>query len=1070
MQLIQRKSLVYQAGSSDKVYEVDLYEVAVDRYLVNYRYGRRGGALKEGSQTAAALDLEAAQKVFDKLVASKVAKGYREAGTAAAVVEKKVVNSTLTPDVAERDRYILDRLAAAVNHPGQADLPKQWKIDRVIWRAGELQLAAAAPLLMSLWGKHPLRNYSIAWALGNCGEARAIELLEGAYRDARNPEYVRRISLEAIFKLSEVKKIELRRELVAQLPAPIRVVVEQSRPSTVVTEVIWNYLKTATAEQFSVFDILYQIDSSSCRPAIHDLVSAADLAPNYFKPIRHIFKMAEYRQDAVILGILTSRFDREQPFFNSKGGYSQIYLDEFRADREQRIVCKDWRIDPQTSKYHSVRSAEFQQEISSGDARIAYGNVTRDYLRRRIWRSLKTLGELSRSAYVDIAVEILLQYYDEDAGMPKESVRYRYDRRIWERYESSRANWDVYAKYLTFNHILYTNSPRYELKSGTDIWRCKPGFKPGDPLPRVREEAFPQLWEQQPAALIRLLCESECQPVHEFAVKAITSCPEFCQELSIDTLIQLLAKPYEVTAQFGFELAKFRYQPEHPQTDLILAIANCSYLPARTEAHQWLRNQIDRFLRDEALIAGLVLSPQADTQLFIRQVLETAIIPTDRAQILIGRIIAGLLALTAEQTEISENATQILANCFQVQLRSIDLEVILDLLRHPLGSLQTLGARILLDRQTPAIDLPAGLIDALIESPVDSVRSIGVQLFGQLPDELLVERLELILSFVAHEIPAMRQAIVPCLKRLAVCPEFLAQLIDRLLPILLAPEPHLGLYDFISQLLQTDLPNWMAVANQSIAWMLLSASATSAQELAGRLLQTNSDRWAVKLSTEKIVALTHHEILAVRESGWKMLSAVLSRLRQSNDDLLAATIVMAAKWEDSRRYGFNLFGEILQPSELSSSVVISICDSNREDVRRFGRDLVGRCFKEQDGLEYLLKFSEHPTTDMQLFASQYLEDYAAGNSARLADLAPYFGRVLAQVNRSRVAKERIFNFLSGEAMKSLAASRVVAEVLTRQSGSIAIGEKARSIETLLKIHQRYPELAVPITVKEVVMK
>jgi hypothetical protein len=121
-------------------------------------------------------------------------------------------------------------------------------------------------------------------------------------------------------------------------------------------------------------------------------------------------------------------------------------------------------------------------------------------------------------------------------------------------------------------------------------------------------------------------------------------------------------------------------------------------------------------------------------------------------------------------------------------------------------------------------------------------------------------------------------------------------------------------------------------------------------------------------------------------------------------------------------------------------------------------------------LEYLLKFSEHPATDMQLFASQYLEEYAAGNPARLAELAPYFGRVLAQVNRARVAKERIFDFLSAEAMKSSTAARLVVEVLTRQSVSIAVGEKARSIETLLQIHHRYPELVLPIKVLEVTLK
>jgi predicted DNA-binding WGR domain protein len=157
MQLIHRKTLAYQAGSSDKVYEVDLCQLAADRYVVNYRFGRRGGTLKEGCQTPSALDLAGAQKAFDKLVNSKLAKGYQDTG--AVVVEKpKPIAPAFAPDLAGRDRYILDRLAAAVANPGQADLPKQWPLDRVIWRSGELQLVAAVPLLMQLWSNQPIRN------------------------------------------------------------------------------------------------------------------------------------------------------------------------------------------------------------------------------------------------------------------------------------------------------------------------------------------------------------------------------------------------------------------------------------------------------------------------------------------------------------------------------------------------------------------------------------------------------------------------------------------------------------------------------------------------------------------------------------------------------------------------------------------------------------------------------------------------------------------------------------------------------------------------------------------------
>jgi hypothetical protein len=46
----------------------------------------------------------------------------------------------------------------------------------------------------------------------------------------------------------------------------------------------------------------------------------------------------------------------------------------------------------------------------------------------------------------------------------------------------------------------------------------------------------------------------------------------------------------------------------------------------------------------------------------------------------------------------------------------------------------------------------------------------------------------------------------------------------------------------------------------------------------------------------------------------------------------------------------------------------------------------------------------------------------------------------------------------------------VVAILTRQSASIAINERARSLETLLKIHQLYPELTVPITIKAAVLK
>jgi hypothetical protein len=1065
MQLIQRKTLVYQAGNSDKVYEVDLAEVAPDRYVVNYRYGKRGGNLREGAETVSPLPLAEAQRVFDRLIQSKVTKGYLVAGTVAPEAVAATVSVPVEidePDV--RNRAILARLMLAVNNRNTVAKPKEWRIDRAIWRVGELQLAAAAPLLMQLWGDNPLTNYSIAWALGNCGDRSAISMLEAIYRQADTPAHIRRITLEAIFKLDPSQADALRSELIVKLPKQLRGLIQQGAEIAVISETLQTYLATATPQQFDVLDLLYQIDNEYARPLMLDIVRHAPFQPNYFQRLRHIFKIAKYRSDEEVFGILAYRFDCTEPFYHSNT-YG-IYI----PNSGDYLRLQNWEYDRQTGQYNVSQTGEFQKEMAKSNCRLAYSNKTRDYLRRRVWRTLRNLGESNRSEYVKLAVGILLQYSDLDVLPTREATYYRYDTN-YRRSESSRIAWDKYAAYLAFNHILYTHSPRYELKAGNDVWRCKSTYKLGDPAPNLREEAFPQLWEQQPNLLLQLLLESQCQPVHEFAVKAIRNCSGFCQKIEIGTLIQLLAKPYEITAQFGFELARSRYQPDRPQHDLILAIANCAYAPARSKAYEWIRAQIDRFIADDLLVAGLILSPEPDTQLFIRQLLSGTIFPVDTARSIIGRIIAELLTLDSTSEIVVENATQTLITCFRVALRSIGLEIVLDLLRHPLPTLQTCGAQILLNHQTATIDLPPGLIDALLESPVESVRVIGVQLFGQLPDEILLDRIGLILTLVTHELPEMRSAIRSSINRLATAhPPFTTSLLDRLIPILLAPEAHEGLHTFLSQLLQNDLPNWMEVTSPDITWTLLKSPATASQDLAGKILQTNSSRWANTLDTEKIAELTHHEILAVRVAGWQMLEQILPRLRQQSSELLAATMVMASKWEDSRLFGFKLFGELLSPAELIPAVLISICDSNREDVRKFGRDLVGRCFQQQDGLEYLLKFSEHPTTDMQLFASQYLEDYASGNRDRLQELMPYFTRVLSQVNRARIAKQRIFAFLNSEAIKSESAAKLVVELLTRQSASIAIGEKARALETLLKIHQLYPQLSVPITVKTLPIK
>lgn len=72
---LDRTTLYYRAGSSDKVYVVELQETP-GGYLVAFQNGRRGGTLRSGLKTKTPVSEPQARKIYDALVASKRAGGY----------------------------------------------------------------------------------------------------------------------------------------------------------------------------------------------------------------------------------------------------------------------------------------------------------------------------------------------------------------------------------------------------------------------------------------------------------------------------------------------------------------------------------------------------------------------------------------------------------------------------------------------------------------------------------------------------------------------------------------------------------------------------------------------------------------------------------------------------------------------------------------------------------------------------------------------------------------------------------------------------------------------------------
>ncbi len=68
-------TLYYSQGSSDKVYQAAIEE-RDGGHVVNFAYGRRGATLQTGTKTQSPVPLSQAERIYDKLVAEKMAKGY----------------------------------------------------------------------------------------------------------------------------------------------------------------------------------------------------------------------------------------------------------------------------------------------------------------------------------------------------------------------------------------------------------------------------------------------------------------------------------------------------------------------------------------------------------------------------------------------------------------------------------------------------------------------------------------------------------------------------------------------------------------------------------------------------------------------------------------------------------------------------------------------------------------------------------------------------------------------------------------------------------------------------------
>jgi hypothetical protein len=1028
VKLVRQASLAYQGGTSDKVYEVDLCEVGSDRFVVNFRYGRRGSTLRDGTKTTTPVTRAEAEKVFDRLVASKKAEGYWDAANppatappqASTVGPAPVVPAPAGGEPLPREKWVIEVLS------GNKRAGKGGKA-RAAWRAAELDLRSAEYYLVPLANQGTdLEQYCVAAALGRCHTDTALAALQ-ALATRSLSEMVKRMALEAqraiVFGKGELAREAWIDKWLGELPPAMTGPARESPAAF--SGALKAFLALNDLRTFVVLEKLYLLDTPNVRPALLEAARTLPLRKPHWKALRHVYKMAEYRRDGQLFGILARRIDRAQP--------------TARALRN-----------PMTGEMIPPRE------------RDALSRATRRYLRRRSWRTLRRVGLDGRAdEYVQMAAGVLAAMTDQDSEPPREKKppRYSYWRRDRNETPKPLSLWDGYARYWAFNQVLYGKSPRYTQRS--EHFVCK-GWKPGDPVPDVREESFPEHWDHAPEGALHLLDESACERVHVFAVKVLRANTSFTSNLDPEALAILLLARYEVTTRFGLALVRGKHPLDAPD-EVLAALASSDLEAAREEAWRRIAALEDRVIASTALVAKLIRARHADSRARVRDLLARKPLEKDAARVVMGRLVADLRENPPADEALALDVVKTLGACFARELQTIGREVVNDLLASKSTPLVVLGAEILLARQAAGEHVDGETIARFIKSDVPGLRSVGVRMLGNLPEPVLLENQDVIITLAKTDLADLREAVRPLARAIAAKhPDFAAKLALALIDALVVKRQPEGLHDHLLRILKEDLQAVLPRLPKPLVQRLLHCQVPQAQELGGVLLRTNVR--PDELSVKEIVRLASHDVKPVRETAWLFFEQSLERVRR---ELTTAIAILDARWEDSRTWARQVFAERIPPGDLTPSLLVAICDSVRPDVQAFGKELVTKRFEEAHGHEYLLKLSEHPSAELQLFASNFLETYAKDSPERIKALAPYFLSVLSRVNKGRVAKERALVFLLPEALKSEETARVVAALFARQSVTIAIGDRAHLIEGLLAIKKKFPAIEVPIAVATV---
>ncbi len=533
---------------------------------------------------------------------------------------------------------------------------------RAALRLGWRRDREAVERLLALLPQAVDETCSLVDALGAIGDPRAVPAVR--QQAARLLLSRRRSGVEALRNLGDTQGLaEAQQRARERLPAVVSEHLESGEPQAVAKAVLALEIQHQGLYLDTLYELAEPVAVAAARQVIDQL--AFDRV-HVWRYVKSVFKRSMLRHDRETFGWLA-------------------YAIEIRGRGTKGTVA-------------TVKSG---YDGSQRQTRI-FSRTTQDYMRRLSWRYLRRLARYRPEAYAPAAAEALIHYRPEDAPA----------------YQTLNTG---FGRAYLLHRILLGGSKRFRYMDRELRFRARKTKV----APEVREEAYPELWDAQPEAYLRVLSAARFAPAHVFAVRALTTThTELIQSAIPGELLGMLRAPYGPTTELALRELERRFDPADPDWALLEELLADEREMAREIGQRWLRLTVPLWADNPERVAAFLVFGSAETQALVLDLVRDRLATDKPLRLRLAELAVGVL----EKPEVKPGIHEVFARLAREHLTA-ELENLLsvaDLVRwatHGSPAAKELAGNLLRLRPAAALELGLEQLTALAQHEVATVRA-----------------------------------------------------------------------------------------------------------------------------------------------------------------------------------------------------------------------------------------------------------------------------------------------------------------------------------------------------------